>query len=572
MASTAAAQNAPIPAIAIHGVGIHKPGAIEQELKKLVDAGVSISEFNWDQYADHAAQREGSDALWNLQQVSASLHATAAAAVSLRRPGPDTALFRVQLGCCTALRHLTAAGTAALVAIPAIVIAGFLPAALLQVGPALPIEPVRSFLGWFVPLYAVLLALLAAAIVLAGIARAFVQRSPAPLRGSLACVLLMALNPLLAAISTPVSVNWSGVGLIAGFFCFFGVLVSLITLATDYFFPDVPSYSAWHGFAVARYLLVVLGGFGALALVRHFLVQKWYSGPIKVILDIARYVGDPRYRQRTLVRLDEFARDRQEGSNDLILVAHSLGSIIALDYLRNWRAADPGRRVWLITLGSPYRRSFLTWLPGVLFEQDTSQTAAAIGEKFRAFHWLNVFRPWDYIGKSLRLAASGAGLDRSTGQYWRINGHAGYWSDPAALRTIRAALPLVPAVAGPPPSTGRRWIPNAEPPSEARQASRLAFRLRMGFGRVRRALDRDLDSRPQRGAGEDESGYRPGGRQAGGVGGAPADRATLRTSSPTRTSSGSSEPDSRCRRFRPRRISRRAPPGSSWIPGSWRPG
>ena len=167
------------------------------------------------------------------------------------------------------------------------------------------------------------------------------QRSPAPLRGALACVLLTALNPLLAAISTPVSVNWSGVGLIAGFFCFFGVFVSLITLATDYFFPDVPSYSAWHGFAVARYLLVVLAGFGALALVRHFLVQKWYSGPIKVILDIARYVGDPRYRQRTLARLDEFAQAKQEGSNDLILVAHSLGSIIALDYLRNWRGADP---------------------------------------------------------------------------------------------------------------------------------------------------------------------------------------------------------------------------------------
>ena len=149
MASSAAAQKVPIPAIAIHGVGIHHPGAIEQELKKLVEgnAGVSISEFNWDQYADHAAQHEGSDALWNLQQVSASLHATAAAAVSLRRPGPDTALFRLQLGCCTGLRHLTAAGTAALVAIPAIVIAGFLPAALLQVGPALPIEPVRRSLA-----------------------------------------------------------------------------------------------------------------------------------------------------------------------------------------------------------------------------------------------------------------------------------------------------------------------------------------------------------------------------------------------------------------------------------------
>ena len=171
-----------------------------------------------------------------------------------------------------------AAGAAALMAIPAIVIAGFLPTALLQIGPALPIERVRAFLGWFVPLYAVLLALLAATILLAGVVRAFVQRSPAAARGAVACVLLTGLNPLLAVFSTPVSINWSGIGMIAGFFCFFGVFASLITLATDYFFPNVPSYSAWHGFAVARYLLAVLGGFGVLALVRHFLVAEVVLG------------------------------------------------------------------------------------------------------------------------------------------------------------------------------------------------------------------------------------------------------------------------------------------------------
>jgi hypothetical protein len=485
MASSAAARKVPIPAIAIHGVGIHSPGAIERELKELIEsepgAGVSVSEFNWDQYSDHDAQHQGSDALWNLQQVSSSLHATAMAALSLRYPGPDTRLLRVQLGCCQGLRHLTAAGAASLMAVPASVIAGFLPTALLQIGPALPVERVRSFGGWFVPLYAAVLALLALTILLAGIGRAFAQGSTAPLRSSVSCVLLTGLNPLLAVLSTPVSINWGGIGMAAGVFCFFGVFASLATLAADTFFPNVASYSVWHGFGVARYLLAVLGGFGVLALVRHFLVQKWYSGPIKVLLDIARYVGDARYRRRTLVRLDQFVLERQEGSNDLVIVAHSLGSIIALDYLRNWRGADTERRVWLITLGSPYRRSFLTWLPGVLFETSTRQTAAAISGKFRAFYWLNVFRPWDYIGKSLKLEASGAGLDRSTGQYGRINGHAGYWSDGAALRTIRAALPLVPAAAEPAGPAGERWIPEVPTSSEGRQASGLALRLGWGL-------------------------------------------------------------------------------------------
>ena len=87
-----------------------------------------------------------------------------------------------------------------------------------------------------------------------------------------------------------------------------------------------------------------------------------------------------------------------------------------------------------------------------------------------------MFRPWDYIGKSLKLEASGAGLDRSTGQYWRINGHAGYWSDPEALRTIRAALPSVPAVSGAGAPAGERWIPKATDSSEGGQTSRLALR------------------------------------------------------------------------------------------------
>ena len=288
MASGAAAPKVPIPAIAIHGVGKHSPGVIEEELRNLVgsdpQAGVVVSEFNWDQYSDHDGQHAGSDALWNLQKVSSSLHATATAALTVRYPGLDTRLCNIQLGCCKLLRHLTAAGVASLVAIPAIVIAGFLPTGILQIGRALPIEQVRSFLGWFVPLSLAALALPAAAILFAGLARAFVQRSPAPLRSSVSCVLLTGLNPLLAILSTPVSVNWGSVGLLAGFFCCFGVFASLITLATDYFFPDVPSASVWHGFGVARYLLVVLGrvcGLGGRPVsIRREMVFRTYQGPL----------------------------------------------------------------------------------------------------------------------------------------------------------------------------------------------------------------------------------------------------------------------------------------------------
>src|SRR5262249_24118119 len=145
----------------------------------------------------------------------------------------------------------------------------------------------------------------------------------------------------------------------------------------------------------------------------------------------------------------EFIHQGKEDGPGLIIVAHSLGTVIALDYLGNWRCHDSGRDVALVTMGSPYRRYFLTWLPGVLFDESLENTVGRTAARYHSFRWVNVYRPWDYIGTSLGLTRSGLGTDQSTRQRLRLNGHAGYWADDTVLAIVATALRSAPTPVSP---------------------------------------------------------------------------------------------------------------------------
>jgi hypothetical protein len=452
-------MNRPIPTIAIHGVGKHEPGEIEARIKATVGRGqdfdLSVAEFNWDQYVDHRSVRSPMEALRSLQRVCASFHAAATVGLMVRRDGLDTRLSEVQLASCSLLRRLIAIAIATFFGIPAIVIVVLLPTALLRIAPIWPTKEVRWIAIVIVPIIFYLAAALVVSIVALGCARAVIGRSFAPVRSAITCVVLTCLAPFLAILSTPLSVSWSLIGAVVIFFCIFGILASVL----DWLAPDVPRYSAWRDFVIAPYLVGILVGLAGLQALRYFLGRVWYEGPIKVLLDIARYVGDPHYRLQTLEELATFIGDEQGDSENLVIVAHSLGTIIALDYLSNWSTGDRDRSIWLITLGSPYRRFFLSWLPGILFDRRMLNTVGRISARYHSFRWLNVYRPLDYIGTSLRLMDGAAGADRSTRQYLRLNGHADYWGDDVVLSTIKLALTSLPQPTAPSDVPGPGYVP-----------------------------------------------------------------------------------------------------------------
>lgn len=449
----------PIPTIAIHGVGRQEPGEIEARIKATVGRGegpdLTVAEFNWDQYVDHRDIRDPSDAFDNLQRICASFYGTATSVLKVRRGGLDLCLSHVQIACCYLLRRLIAAVVAAVFGIPAVVIFVLLPTALLQIAPLWPAREAGWVTTVILPVIFCLAAALVAMIVALGCLRALLGWSFAPLRGAVSCAVLTCLAPFLAILSAPLAISWIAIGALVGGISVFGILVSVL----EWLLPDTPAYTVWRDFVVAPYLLGVLVGLVGLQALRYLLARAWNEGPIKILLDITRYVGEPDYRTRTLEQLAEFIHQKQGASENLVIVAHSLGTIIALDYLCNWRAEDRGHNILLITMGSPYRRFFLSWLPGVLF--DRRATVGRISAKCHSFRWLNVYRPWDYIGTSLRLADDVSVVDRSTRQYFRLNGHADYWSDDVVLSAIKSALVSLPRSTAPCGVRGQGYVPTA---------------------------------------------------------------------------------------------------------------
>jgi hypothetical protein len=156
----------------------------------------------------------------------------------------------------------------------------------------------------------------------------------------------------------------------------------------------------------------------------------------KILLDIFRYIGDPAYREAlqnafsdTLERL----RGQIEGRT-FVLLAHSLGSVIAADSLAMSRGWHRGDRVWLITMGSPLRRFFLRHFPRVFFPDSIAGLKVAAAASVSRFEWINVYRPFDYVGASLGLSRSRTGCDRCTNQWRRF--HADYWSDSTVANCV----------------------------------------------------------------------------------------------------------------------------------------
>ncbi|MCH8939023.1 MAG: hypothetical protein IH966_06325, partial [Gemmatimonadetes bacterium] len=144
--------------------------------------------------------------------------------------------------------------------------------------------------------------------------------------------------------------------------------------------------------------------FGLRALCGHGSI----GGPIKAVLDVFRYLGEPGYRQRIQQALDNaIVRSRKRAGEDreFVLAGQGMGTVIALDSIlhsREWRETD---RVLLVTMASPLRRYFLRLYPGTLFPEYMEDLIDLIVGRLNEFRWINVYRPGDYLGADLGLKA-----------------------------------------------------------------------------------------------------------------------------------------------------------------------
>jgi len=127
-----------------------------------------------------------------------------------------------------------------------------------------------------------------------------------------------------------------------------------------------------------------------------------------------------------------------EGCKSIVLVSHSLGTVISTDVLRNERGEKGPSNVYLVTAGSPIRRFIQPLMPSRA--PDVRELAASLTTDSppRIRRWLNVYRLFDYVGQALT-----------------------YWALPLDL------LPLP-----------ERWLPAARRSSESRLISDHLLRPR----------------------------------------------------------------------------------------------
>jgi len=195
-----------------------------------------------------------------------------------------------------------------------------------------------------------------------------------------------------------------------------------IQLATDWILQHAGLLLFIGGIAVQ----FLTSGFKvAIDIVNYFRGELFHRAPspfqalssvIKLRADAA---GTTRYelRQR-LARLSVDFTDNWGPFRRMDLVAHSLGTMIAIDLLRSAPLQFGSSEVHIVTMGSPYSLIFNYYFPHMFPELRSQDFPAVSGI-------VNIYRTNDFVGTNLTLSA---GFIRDCPKLPR--GHADYFSDP----------------------------------------------------------------------------------------------------------------------------------------------
>ena len=406
------------PCIAIHGVGHHEKGHIKARLqetlgKTRLGGSLSVEEFNWDELVEHSGQRPIRDFLWFLEATAESISVSARLGLRDGATPLERALGSLQFHLHRICQWVIALAIGGIVAGTVSPLMMSIPNHL----PGLPVDYVGA-LAWLpgaLKLSSITILVLSGSIFALGLLRAVTSLSVRPLSESVRSIFLLYLQPILVILSGVLAIRWTSVTLPVWFL---GGSLLLVLVLADYI-PSLISGEPFSYAAELRYLAYLFLAAGALVLLQLRFTNVWFGAFLKVMLDIFRYLGDPHYRLRVHHALDEVVqrlRAAHPTPGRFILVAHSLGSVIALDSLlssRFWRATD---ELHLITMGSPIRRLFQRFFPSIFFPVSIDQLARRAAGRVRALYWINIFRPFDFIGTALGLSRSEVGVDKSTGQ------------------------------------------------------------------------------------------------------------------------------------------------------------
>jgi hypothetical protein len=233
-----------------------------------------------------------------------------------------------------------------------------------------------------------------------------------PFRVALRCAVVDVARPLLAVLTTPAQFVLA--------LLLMGVLLGVWQALTSRTLEIVDSHGEAVGERGGLGLLAVplaFVGSGLVIWLANFLLRRF----LKVVSDVMSYLGNPQYREGIHAHLLKKLTELDPGP--ILLVAHSLGSVIAVDsLLAHPQAWSRFRRVRLLTCGSPLKRLFHRFFP--LSYPAPEILAGLMARTYGDFEWANVFRPLDYVGKRLGNERI---VESRLHQRWHL--HVGYWND-----------------------------------------------------------------------------------------------------------------------------------------------
>ena len=137
------------------------------------------------------------------------------------------------------------------------------------------------------------------------------------------------------------------------------------------------------------------------------------------------------FRHNLRARLDRLVEDISAARGPyrrIILIGHSLGSVIAIDWLMRRQGADKDDSQFeLMTLGSPYGAIFHHYFPHMFAPPQRPDLLPRISR------WTNIYRENDFVGTSL----AGGGIDDIVQP---PRGHIGYFADNDVVREIATRI------------------------------------------------------------------------------------------------------------------------------------
>ncbi|MCY2994418.1 MAG: hypothetical protein NTY19_42105 [Planctomycetota bacterium] len=179
--------------------------------------------------------------------------------------------------------------------------------------------------------------------------------------------------------------------------------------------------------------------------VLNYFREDWVPDPDGAGL-VPRRVRRDRIRDRLVGVLESLNLPNDGGELELYVVAHSQGTIIALDVLADPRirhVLDAFQRRVLITMGSPFTHLYQYYFPAE-FPPLTSaghrwdSLREALANRATEPVWHNIFRIDDFVGTFIK------GFNDHCPENRQVDalGHVNYWNDPQVLDLVRPILGL----------------------------------------------------------------------------------------------------------------------------------